>query len=288
MPASALALVLTAAVLHAAWNALAKRGRDQLCFLWWAVTLATVLVMPLSVPMLVATGVPASAWPYVAATIVLHVVYFYALGRAYRSGEFSVVYPVARGLGVALVPVLAAVIFDERPSALGGAGVALVVVGIFALHLASRSWSRAAAAGRALGPDLGWALATGLMTAGYSVVDKGGVARLHPLPYIELMFAGMSLLLLPVVLAQPGPLGREWTTNWRTILPAALMTVSAYLLVLFAFQLSKAAYVVAAREVSIVLSALIGGLWFREGHVIARLAGAAVVLAGVVCIALAR
>lgn len=288
MPATALVLVLIAAVLHSAWNALAKRGRDQLCFLWWAVTVATILAAPLSVPMLLATGVPVTAWPYVAATIVLHVIYFFALGRAYRSGEFSVVYPVARGLGVALVPVLAIVIFDERLSALGATGVALVVVGIVVLHLASRGGSRAAAALRDLGPGVWWALATGVMTAGYSLVDKGGVARLHPVPYIQLMFLGMSLLLLPVVLADPNPLRREWTTNWRTILPAAVMTLGAYLLVLFAFQLSKAAYVVATREVSIVLSALIGSLWFREGRLVGRLAGAAVVLAGVVCVALAR
>jgi drug/metabolite transporter (DMT)-like permease len=288
MPAAALVLVLTAAVLHSIWNALAKRGRDQLCFLWWAVTVATILMLPFSAPKLLATGVPASAWPYVAATIILHVIYFYALGRAYRSGEFSVVYPVARGLGVALVPVLAVVIFDERPSALGAAGVALVVVGIVALHLAGRGWNRAAAAVRDPGSGTWWALVTGLMTAGYSLVDKAGVTRLHPVPYIELMFLGMSLLLLPVVLADRGLLRREWAANWRTILPAAVMTLTAYLLVLFAFQLSKAAYVVAAREVSIVWSALIGSLWFREGRVIGRLAGAAVVLAGVVCVALAR
>jgi drug/metabolite transporter (DMT)-like permease len=288
MPAAALALVLTAAVLHSIWNALAKRGRDQLCFLWWAIIVATVLGASLSLPMFAATGVPAPAWPYVVATIVLHAGYFYALGRAYRAGEFSVVYPVARGLGVALVPVIALVIFDERPSPLGGAGVGLVVTGIVALHLAGRGWGPAAAAVRHLGPGTWWALATGLMTAAYSLVDKAGVARLHPLPYITLMFLGMSVLLLPVVLADPGRLRREWTVNWPTILPAAVMTMLAYLLVLFAFQLSKAAYVVAAREVSIVLSALIGTLWFREGRLLPRLAGAAVVLAGVVCVALAR
>jgi drug/metabolite transporter (DMT)-like permease len=287
MPATALALVLAAAVLHSTWNALTKRGRDQLCFLWWAITVATALFLPVSVPMTVATGIPAAAWPYVAATIVLHAIYFYALGRAYRSGEFSVVYPVARGLGVALVPALALVVFDERPSPLGATGVALVVAGIVALHLASRGGNRTAAVLLHLGPGTGWALATGLMTAGYSLVDKAGVARLHPVPYIALMFLGMSVLLLPAVLADPGVLMREWTANWRTILPASVMTLSAYLLVLFAFQLSKAAYVVAAREVSIVLSALIGSLWFQEGRLLSRLAGAAAVLAGVVCVALA-
>ncbi|MGH7324350.1 MAG: SMR family transporter [Candidatus Rokuibacteriota bacterium] len=288
MPAAALALVLAAAVLHSTWNALAKRGRHQLSFLWWSTTVATVLFAPLTVPMAVATGLPRAAWPYVAATIVIHGIYFYALGRAYRSGDFSVVYPVARGLGVALVPMLALAFFDERPSPLGAIGIALVVVGIVGLHLAGRAWAGAAAALRQLGPGTWWAMATGLATAAYSLVDKAGVARLHPVPYIAFMFLGMSLVLLPVVLTDTSALRREWTSNWRAILVAAVMTLSAYLLVLFAFQLSKAAYVVATREVSIVLSAVIGSLWFKEGALAPRLAGAAVVLAGVACVALAR
>ncbi|HEY7650398.1 MAG TPA: DMT family transporter [Methylomirabilota bacterium] len=288
MPATALALVLMAAVLHTGWNALAKRGRDQLCFLWWAITVATIMATPISVPLLMSRGVPAAARPFIAATIAVHVIYFFTLGRAYRSGEFSVVYPVSRGLGVALVPVLAAVFFDERPSALGAVGVALVVAGIVALQLISAGPRRMGNARRDMAPGVWWALAAGLTIAGYSLVDKGGVARLHPVPYIQLMFLGMSLLLLPVVLADPNPLRREWTANWRTIIPAAVMTMGAYLLVLFAFQLSKAAYVVATREVSIVLSALIGSVWFEEGRLLSRLAGAAVVLAGVVCVALAR
>lgn len=288
MPGAALVLVLAAAVLHSTWNALTKRGRNQLCFLWWSTTMATVVFAPLTIPMAVATGVPADAWPYVVATIVLHAVYFYALGSAYRTGEFSVVYPVARGLGVALVPVLAVGFFNERPSPLGATGIGLVVAGIVSLHLAGRAWAGAAAALRHLGPGTWWAMATGLTTAAYSLVDKAGVARLHPVPYIALMFLGMSLMLLPVVLADPPALGREWAVNWPSILVAAVMMLSAYLLVLFAFQLSKAAYVVAAREVSIVLSALIGSLWFKEGALARRLAGAAVVLAGVACVALAR
>lgn len=286
MPTTALVLVLTAAVLHSTWNALTKQAQHQLCFLWSAVTLATVLFAPAAVPMLVSDGIAPTAWPYVIATIVLHALYFYALGRAYHSGQFSVVYPVARGFGVALVPAIAIIVFDEWPSPLGAAGVGLVVLGIVALHLASAPRPGLGLAG--LGAGTWWAMATGLTTAAYSLVDKAGVARLHPLPYISLMFLGMSLALLPIVARESEALRREWRTNWRTIVAASVMTLLAYLLVLFAFRLSKTAYVVAARETSIVLSTLIGTLWFREGRFMARLAGAAVILGGVVCVALAR
>ena len=287
MPAAALALVLAAALFHSCWNALTKGARDQFAFLCLAVAVASVLFLPVTLWALPAGGVPAAAWPYVIATIVLHALYFYALGRSYRSGEFSLVYPVARGLGVALVPLFAALLLDEQPSAVGALGIALVVVGIVALQWIGSSRS-AASPNLRFGAGTGWALLTGLTIAGYALVDKAGVSRLHPVPYIGLMFVGSLLLLVPAALADRGRFRREWTTNWRAILVASVMTLTAYLLVLFAFRLSKAGYVVAARETSIVISVLIGRLWFGERRLAARLAGAALVLAGVVCLALAR
>jgi drug/metabolite transporter (DMT)-like permease len=134
----------------------------------------------------------------------------------------------------------------------------------------------------------GWALVTGLSIAAYSLVDKAGVARLHPVPYIAILGVGMSLLLVPALVRRRAALAREWRTNWRAILVASTLNLTSYLLVLFAFRLSKAGYVVAAREISIVLSVAIGRLWFGERRVGRRLAAATLVLAGVICVALAR
>lgn len=124
--------------------------------------------------------------------------------------------------------------------------------------------------------------------AAYALVDKAGVSRLHPVPYIGLMFVGSLLLLLPAVLGRADRLRQEWRANWWAILLTSVMTLTAYLLVLFAFRMSKASYVVAAREVSIVVSVVIGRLWFGERDFAGRLVGAGLVLAGVVAIALAR
>jgi len=279
----ALGLVIGAAVVHAGWNALAKRAGDPLAFLWCAGGVSTLLYLPGVLYVLSATGFPRGALPFVVATVVLHSAYFFTLGRAYGTGDLSVVYPVARGLGVALVPILAFAIFDERLSPVGTLGVVLVVLGIFSLH-GRRRWRSAPL----LAPGTGWALATGLIIAGYSLVDKAGVTRLHPLAYIGLLELGAFLVLVPAVLPRRDALRREWRTNRLAILVVGILSPGAYLLVLFAFQLSKVAYVVAGREVSIVLSALIGSLWMREGTLSQRLAGAAVVAAGVVCVALAR
>jgi drug/metabolite transporter (DMT)-like permease len=285
MSGPALALVVCAAILHAVWNALAKRAHNQFVFLWSSVSLATVLLLPVGLLRLPAESAPLRGLPFVAASVGIHAIYFYALGRSYRHGDFSRVYPMARGLGVALVPLAALPLLGERPSWLGALGVGLVVLGIVALSVVPSAVGVSAAGGR--GAGTAWALVTGLTIAAYSLVDKAGVTRLHPMPYIALMGLGLSVLLAPVALADRAALGREWRLNWRTILVASAMNLTSYLLVLFAFRLSKVGYVVAARELSILFSAFIGSLWLGEGRLAPRLAGASVVLAGVVCVALA-
>src|SRR5262249_44863973 len=111
---------------------------------------------------------------------------FFSLGKAYQSGDFSVVYPMARGLGVAIVPVGAYYFFDERLSRLGILGIVLIGSGIFALHWRRGAWSE----GALLRPGTGWAIVTGLCIASYSLVDKVGVSHINPLPYLWAMMLG--------------------------------------------------------------------------------------------------
>jgi drug/metabolite transporter (DMT)-like permease len=282
----AIALVVCAAVLHATWNALAKRAEHQFAFLWSSVSLATLLLMPIGLWRLPSEPAPASGLPFVAASVGIHALYFWALGRSYRHGDFSRVYPVARGLGVALVPLIALPVFGERLSWLGSLGVGLVVLGI--VWLSRNPSAVRGAAGISIGAGTVWAVVTGLTIASYSLVDKAGVARLHPMPYIALMGLGLSLVLSPVVLADREALAHEWRRRWGRILVASAMNLTSYLLVLFAFRLSKVGYVVASRELSILFSAFIGSLWLGEGRLVPRLAGASIVLAGVICVAFAR
>jgi drug/metabolite transporter (DMT)-like permease len=286
MTATALALVICAAVLHAAWNALAKRGREPLAFLWLASLVAAPALLPWAARELAVSGLPARALPFVVGTVLLHAIYFYALGRAYRTGAYSVVYPIARGLGVALVPVVAWTLLDERLSPLGIAGIVLVIVGVVVLHRVGGR--RVAVSAGALGSASFWAIVTGLTIAGYSVLDKVGVTRLHPVPYIFLMEAGCVVAFAPFMLGRLGTARAEWAANRWTIMATGVMSAGGYTLVLFAFQLSKAGYVVASRELSIVLSALIGSLLLGEGRLSPRLGAATIVLAGVACVALAR
>jgi drug/metabolite transporter (DMT)-like permease len=281
---AALALVLGAAVIHATWNAMAKGARDPLAMLWWAGVLSSLFLAPPALYVLARDGVSPSAIPFVVATVTLHSLYFFVLAKAYQMGDFSLVYPLARGLGVALVPAGAFFFFDERLSALGILGIALILAGILAIHWRRGAWREDAL----LKPGTGWAVATGLCIASYSLVDKVGVSHINPLPYLWAMMGGSCVALLPPVLARRGALAREWRENRVAVLLSGVLSPGGYLLVLFAFRLSKAGYVVAGREVSIVISALIGSLLLKEGGLGQRLLGAAIVAAGVICVALAR
>src|SRR5919109_378993 len=196
MTAGALALVLAAGVLHAGWNALAKRGRDPLAFLALCSCVAAPILLPLATPLLWRDGVPLRAVPFVLGTIALHVLYFYSLGRAYSTGAYSIVYPIARGLGVVLVPVGAFVLLDERLSP-------FVIAGVVMLHQVGQR--HATATGASLGAATFWAVVTGLSIAAYSLNDKAGVARLHPISYMLLMEAGCGLVLLPAALLNLPP-----------------------------------------------------------------------------------
>ena len=282
MTGPALALVVAAAGLHALWNALAKRSGDLVAFFCLTSAVAALVLAAPAAWIVARDGLRAAGAPFIVATVALHELYFYGLARAYGSGAYSAVYPVARGLGVALVPVIAFAALDERVSSVGALGIGLVAGGIVAVQFATGAPPSALAAG------LGWAAATSVVIAGYSLVDKAGVARIHPVPYIALMEAGTAVCLQPAARRRVGALDREWRARPHSIVAVGAMSALAYLLVLFAFQLSKAAYVVASRELSIPFSAVIGSLWLGEGRLGPRLAAASVILAGVLCVAFAR
>src|SRR3970040_714921 len=134
-------LVLWAAVIHATWNAMAKRARHPMAMLWWPGVPSSRFLAPPALYVLARDGFSPGALPFVVATVTLHSVYFYVLGKAYQTGDFSLVYPMARGLGVALVPAGALYFFNERLSALGVLGITLILAGIFALHWRRGAWS---------------------------------------------------------------------------------------------------------------------------------------------------
>ena len=285
MPLAALLLVLGAAVCHSAWNLLVKTDARRLEIQSGALVVGVVLCSPaLFIHPL--TEVSRSAWAAILISGLFETAYVFALTAAYGAGDLSLVYPVARGTPPLLVVPLAVVLLGERPSAQGLAGIGLVVVGIYASH-AGLVGGRPAT--RANGRALGLALITGVFTAGYSLVNKLGVG-LVPVPLYAFLVFGVDATLIHVVRWVRGgltpPLGRD-APRGRTVAVGVLM-MAAYLAVLAAMTMAPVSYVVAAREVGVVVTAALGALILHEPHSAARIAGAAVIFAGLVVIALAR
>jgi uncharacterized membrane protein len=172
----------------------------------------------------------------------------------------------------------------------GVSGIVIVVVGIYFIHLNSFSIDSMLEPFRAMqGSASIWALCTGGTIAAYSLVDKVGVGLVYPPVYIYLMFVISLLLLSPYVLIKTREdLKLEWQTNRGPIIISGILVLFTYLMILFAFQLSKVSYVVAAREVSIVFSTIFGIFWLKEEHAYQKFAGASLIALGVVFIGLSN
>ena len=290
MSGLALGIVLIAALFHAGWNFLAKRSRNKLAFIWWFLLISTIGYFPMFIYFWRDMTVTANGWACIVATGVLHALYFWFMGGAYERGDLSLVYPLSRGSGPLFVPILAVIFLQERLSATGISGIVLVVLGIYIIHLRSFTVVSFFEPLRALrGSASLWALCTGGTIAGYSLVDKVGVALVYPPAYIYLMFVISLLLLSPYVLTKArAALKTEWQVNRVPVLIDGFLVLFTYMMILFAFRLSKVSYVVAAREVSIVFSALLGIFWLREAHAPQKIAGSVLIALGVVFIGLSK
>ena len=286
MPLSALGLVLLAALLHATWNLAAKRAGGDHRFSFIAAAMVTVGWLPVVLWTGLGEVLQWSAWVWacVAASAVLHLVYFIVLLHGYRVSELTVVYPVARGSGPLLTVLGAALWLHEPLSLTGGTGALLVCAGVFVIAGGPGLLRRAHdAAGRArVLAGIRWGALTGAFIAGYTLVDGYAVKVLLVGPIVlRLPF------LAPAALRDRAALVQAWRTQWRHALVVAALGPLAYVLVLYAVKMAPLSHVAPARELSMLFAALLGGQLLGEGDRWLRLAGAACIAAGVVTLALA-
>jgi drug/metabolite transporter (DMT)-like permease len=277
----AFALLLAAALLHAIWNVLLKRSGERYLVTWWALVISAACGLPWLV-----TGVGglSGVWWLALASAAVEALYFGVLATAYGSGDFSLVYPVARGAAPAFLAIWAALWLGESPSEFGLLGLALIVGG---LMLAGSS-ALIGSGRRAHGASIALALAVALCISVYSAIDGAAVRSAPAGPYTVLVFALTALMLAPLMLARYGParLAGELRLRWRTMAVIGLLTIVAYSMVLAAYSIAPVSYGGAIREVSVVFGALIGWRWLREGFGRVRIAGALLIFAGTLAVAL--
>jgi drug/metabolite transporter (DMT)-like permease len=289
MTGLALLLVLASAVCHASWNFLLKRSDHKVAFLGSAGLIGAITLLLPAIVVAATHGITASGVALGCVTALLHGVYGLSLARGYRLGDLSFVYPVSRGVGLALIPIAAAWLLDESISAVAIAGIALIALGVYLLHTEPHAWRDLAMPLRALNAPAGrTALLTGALIATYSVWDKNALDELSPVVLNQFAMTGHALITTGVVLRRnPEDLRRVWRARTWSIIAAGLLIQLAYLLILAALETSRVSYIAPSREIGIVFGTALGVLFLGEGLGLWRVWTSLVIVAGVVTLAIA-
>lgn len=292
MTALALILVLTAAVLHAIWNLAAKRaGAGGMPFIF----VVGIVIVTLYTPVLAVYGWfwrPEITWPMIGVIAVsglLKSLYAVCLQRAYRAGDFSLIYPLARGTGPLLATGIAVFALNEHPSALALAGGFLIVASIFFLTGGDR-WLRRQAplSGAQSAVAIRYGLLTGAFIGTYTVWDRFGVAHVHIPPVV--FDAGTALMMLvllaPFAWPRRAAVRAAWHTFRREAIIMAVFSSTGYVLVLTAMTFTPVSYVAPAREFSILFGAALGAKFLGETESPRRLRAACGMVVGLIALTL--
>ena len=279
-----LALVLLSGLTHASWNLLLKNSQNHEVFVWWLQITITILLAPVAVILIWNDGIENPGWWFILGTSLIHILYFLFLSRSYMYADLSLVYPLARGIGPALIPFLGIILLGETVSELAILGIIAIVGGIFVLYW----WGQISQIFKAplkflKNPGVRYALLTGLTISGYSVWDKVGINYVNPLLYMYLLSLGTALGLAPYMIWKHGSraIKHELVFNMFPIITSGLLTFGTYAIILSVLQLSQVSYVSPAREIGIVFSVLLGAIVLKEPMGIGRITGSLVITIGV-------
>ncbi len=283
MPPIALGLLLVAALLHAGWNLFVKRAGEKQVFTWWGLVVGSICFAPL---LLVSQSFPLHIWPYVIFSALVEGAYYIILTSAYEHGDFSLVYPMARGAAPAFLVVWAVLFLGERPRPAGFVGLALLVLGL--VIVGGNTWWSLRKTTALSRSGIILALSVALCISIYSAIDGAAVHIVAPLPYTVLVISLSTVFITPVILVRYG--GRaavaEWRSNWFRIVIVGILMMLSYMLVLQTYAIAHVSYAGAIREISVVFAAFIGWRWLGEDFGLLRLVGASVIFVGILVIAI--
>ena len=280
MDAFVFAAVLFAAACHAGWNATIKGGLDPLATTV-LISIGAALVSLVFLPM---TGLPAfAAWPWCAASVLIHLVYFAALIESYRAGDMGQVYPIARGSAPLMTAIATTGFIGERLGLLAWCGILLLGAGVLLLSL--RGGRDLARLDR---KAVGLALFTAVTICAYSVVDGMG-ARLsgNANAYSVMLFVGIGPVMVIYALVRRGrevlaAMGRHWGIG----LAGGSLQLGSYGIAIWAMTVAPIAIVAALRESSVLFGAAIAVVFLKEPLRAGRAAAAVMIVAGLALIRL--
>ena len=274
--------VLFAALLHASWNALVKSSTDK--------ALDTALIhlvgSALGLPLLLVVGMPpVEAWPYIGASVVIHIVYYVALTGAYQHGDLGLTYPLMRGVGPVLVALSATLTVHEHLSPLAWAGVMGVCCGTLVLGLSPRALQQPRAVAFALGNAVVIAVYTVVDALGARTAVAGGGSAVQ---YVAFLFVLDGWPFALMVLRQRGfaVAGPYARARLPVATVGAAASLCSYGIALWAMTLAPVATVAALRETSVLFAALLGTWFLKEAFTARRALGTVSIVAGVMALRL--
>ena len=270
-------LVLLAAALHAIWNAVIKGTGDK------TIAIGLVALGHMVLGLIGAAILPLpdiKVIPFIIASTLIHWGYYYGLTTAYKFGDLSLIYPIARGISPVIVTFFAFFWIDERLSWVEMSGVLLISSGILFLGLRSLSNEKSITA-------LVFALTTGMLIAAYSVTDGFGVRLTeNPLSYIVWLFIAEGFVVFYIYGRIRLRLLKSSLSEIMLGFFAGVISSVAYGLALYAKSLAPLGIVTALRETSVIIATLIGVLWFKEKPIGYRIGAASIVFCGIIFLAL--
>jgi len=261
-------MMIASGAVHAVVNAILKSGKDKLSSRALIDGFSGLLILPFAFFL----PLPHGAWGWLFGSWLTHVVYLVCLVKAFERADMTVAYPISRGVAPALASAVAVLLFAEPISWLTAGGIVLVSIGVMTVGLGRHVDRRA----------LGWALATGVCIALYTVIDAQGVrAAPSALSYIVWVYLAMGGGIAVIFALWRGPrfvlAARE---EWKPGLIAGALSIVTYGLALFAYSLGDTPRLAALRETSILFAVGIAVIFLRERMTASRMIGAVVIAGG--------
>jgi drug/metabolite transporter (DMT)-like permease len=268
---TATVLALVAALLHAAWNLVAKRSADVFIALWGQFVVAGVIGLVVVVS---TGGIPAEGWIWAVGSGLVHVPYLAGLARAYAVGDFSLAYPMARGGGALLAGIGGLVFLDDDLSIWSVLSILTVAAGMALLS---------AGADRV---EVAFALFVAVTIGTYTLLDSQGSRTVDDPTYAFASFLaiGVTVSIYGIVRGGRRELVTSLRTAWRQYAMTGAMSVTAYALVMAAVRKAPVGYVAALRESSVLVAAFIGWRYLGEHDARRRLVAASIIVAGLVAL----
>ncbi|WP_066194153.1 DMT family transporter [Gracilibacillus timonensis] len=281
----ALTLVVISATIHATWNFLAKRSSGGTSFVWLYMLVSAVIYSPLVIIVIVVVDIK-FGWlelGLILASACLHLLYAITLQKGYRIGDFSLVYPIARGIGPMIIAITAFFLLDEELNWLGKLGIFCIVFSVFIFTGGLRILRE-----KTVLPAILYGLLIGCMIASYSLLDKYivSVTVIHPILLSYGSIVGQVVLLIPFANKHWQKIRQDWKYLKLETIGVGILNPLAYILILIAMVTTPVSYVSPVRELSIFIGAVLGVVFFKENFGRRRMIAAAIMVIGVIAVAL--